>query len=148
MASQRALATSPRWTRSQSLDLVYRLNEQCLELIAGLATLPVGNAWQLVSANRELWIKLGPDARKRAARLPFVIVDLHFADEEWWRRLADVPTSDARAPDATNGLPRELNERLVTSASYSKRACLPGRWQGPTELRRRFHSRCCRVWPK
>ena len=73
-------ATAPRWNRRQSLDLVHQLNEHCLELLAGVAAADAGSELPLVSANRDLWAQLRPEARKRAALLPFVIVDLYFAD--------------------------------------------------------------------
>ena len=79
-------ATAPRWKRRQSLDLVHQLNEHCLELLAGVAAADAGSELALVSANRDLWAQLRPEARKRAALLPFVIVDLYFADEAWWQR--------------------------------------------------------------
>lgn len=108
-----ASATAPRWKRSQSLDLVHQLNEHCFALLAGVAAADAGRDLPLVSANRELWARLGSEARKRAALMPFVILDLHFANETWWRRVIDAPPSAVREPDVTNGLPPELSERLV-----------------------------------
>ena len=106
-------ATAPRWKRSQSLDLVHQLNEHCLELLAGVAAADAGSELPLVSANRDLWAQLGPEARRRAALLPFVILDLHFADEAWWQRAIAAPASTLHEPDSTNWLPSELSERLV-----------------------------------
>jgi hypothetical protein len=106
-------ATAPRWKRSQSLDLVYQLNEHCLELLADVAAANAGSELPLVSANRDLWAQLGPDARRRAALLPFVILDLRFADETWWKRAIGAPASTLHEPDSTSGLPSELSERLV-----------------------------------
>ncbi len=106
-------ATAPCWKRSQSLDLVHQLNEHCLELLAGVAAAEAGSDSPLVSANRDLWAQLGPEARKRAALLPFVILDLHFADETWWRQAIDAPASTLHEPDSTNWLPSDLCERLV-----------------------------------
>jgi hypothetical protein len=106
-------ATAPRWKRRQSLDLVLQLNEHCLELLAGVAAADAGSELPLVSANRDLWAQLRPDARKRAALLPFVILDLHFADEAWWQRAVAAPASTLHEPHSTNWLPSELSERLV-----------------------------------
>jgi len=106
-------ATAPRWKRRLSLDLVHQLNEHCLELLAGVAAADAGSELPLVSANRDLWAHLRPDARKRAALLPFVIVDLYFADEAWWQRAIAAPASTLHEPDSTNWLPSELSERLV-----------------------------------
>lgn len=106
-------ATAPRWKRRQSLDLVHQLNEHCLELLAGVAAADAGSEFPLVYANRDLWAQLRPEARKRAALLPFVIVDLYFADEAWWQRAIAAPSSTLHEPDSTNWLPSELSERLV-----------------------------------
>lgn len=106
-------ATAPRWKRSQSLELVHRLNEQCLELLSSVTVAEADADCPWLFANRELWARLGHEARMRAARLPFVILDLHFADEAWWRRVIDTPKSAVREPDITNGLPSKLSERLV-----------------------------------
>jgi hypothetical protein len=106
-------ATAPRWRRSQSLDLVHQLNEHCLELLAGVAVTNAGSELPLVSANRDLWAQLGPDARRRAALLPFAILDLRFADETWWLRAINAPASTPNEPDSANSLPPELSERLV-----------------------------------
>jgi hypothetical protein len=106
-------ATAPRWKRRQSLDLVHQLNEHCLELLAGVAAADAGSELALVSANRDLWAQLRPEARKRAALLPFVIVDLYFADEAWWQRAIAAPAAALHEPVSRNWLPSELSERLV-----------------------------------
>ena len=106
-------ATAPRWRRSQSLDLVHQLNEHCLELLAGAAVTNAGSEIPLVSANRDLWAQLGSDARRRAALLPFAILDLRFADETWWLRAIGAPASTPSEPDSANSLPPELSERLL-----------------------------------
>ncbi|MGH8251919.1 MAG: hypothetical protein ACREVI_14710 [Steroidobacteraceae bacterium] len=108
-----ASVTAPRWKRSQSLDLVHQLNEHCLELLAGVDAADAGSDSALVSANCDLWAKLSPEARRRAALLPFVILDLHFAEETWWRRVIDAPAPAMHEPDSTNWLPPELSEHLV-----------------------------------
>lgn len=106
-------ATAPRWIRSQSLDLVHQLNEHCLELLADVAAADAGNDFPLVAVNRDLWARLGPEARRRAAFLPFVILDLHFADESWWQRAIAAPASTLHEPESKDWLPPELSERLV-----------------------------------
>lgn len=108
-----ASATAPRWRRSQSLDLVHQLNEHCLELLAGVAAADAGSGCPLVAANRDLWARLDSEARKRAAFMPFVILDLHFAKETWWRRVIDAPATAMYEPASRIWLPPELSERLV-----------------------------------
>jgi len=66
--------TPPRWKGGDSLELVYRLNERAFTLLKEGAT-----------QHRELWSGLPAEAIQRAARFPFLIVDVHFIDEVWWR---------------------------------------------------------------
>ncbi len=63
----------PRWKGADSLELVYQLNERVFTLLKESA-----------GANAELWSGLPAQAIDRAARFPFLIVDVHFADEPWW----------------------------------------------------------------
>lgn len=107
-----ASVMAPRWNRGPSLILVHQLNEHCLELLAGIAATKDAFNFPLVADNRDLWARLYPEARKRAALMPFVILDLHFANEGWWRRVIDAPVAVCE-PNATNGLPPEIGERLV-----------------------------------
>ena len=53
---------------------MYQLCERSLSLLKEGAT-----------QHRELWSGLGAEAIERAARFPFLIVDVHFIDEAWWR---------------------------------------------------------------
>jgi hypothetical protein len=65
----------PRWKGLDSQELVYQLNARAFLLLkaAACATLPL---WSLEEA-----------ALRRAARFPFLIVDVHFLDEAWWRQV-------------------------------------------------------------
>lgn len=66
--------TPPRWKGADSLELVYRLNERALMLLK-----------QSASPHAELWSQLDTEALRRVARFPFLIVDVYFIDEAWWR---------------------------------------------------------------
>jgi hypothetical protein len=77
------------WKGAQALGRVHALNERCLELLAQFArtdrqriSLPI------VNQHRSLWNGLNATARTRAARTPFLLVDLHFQDAQWWRSAA------------------------------------------------------------
>lgn len=104
----------PRWKGIRSLDLVYQLNERCIDFLYELAgegahdtTLPI------VTEHRELWARLDPAARKAVARMPFVIMDAHFKDDAWWRRMADTRADEAHPDARPNGLPRQASEHLM-----------------------------------
>ncbi|MGH8240084.1 MAG: hypothetical protein ACREXP_24145, partial [Steroidobacteraceae bacterium] len=104
----------PRWRGIQSLDLVHQLNERCIELLCDVAAADARHTiLQIVTENRELWLRLEIEARRRVARMPFVIVDAKFKDAAWWRRVAESRTHEARAEEPSNGLPREASEHLM-----------------------------------
>ena len=111
-AAQAAALSPPRWRGARSLELVYQLNDRCLEFLSQMAAgseevCPL----ELVNLHRELWRQLDLSARQRAARLPFVLMDVHFADSRWWDR-ARRPAVQAVAPPAPC-FPREIGEKLM-----------------------------------
>ncbi len=84
----------PRWKGANSIQLAHQLNERCIELISEIAAnATINEALPLaVRENRDLWSGLSGDARRRLAALPFVLVDVRFRDEQWWRALGKVPS--------------------------------------------------------
>ena len=106
-------ALAPRWKRCQSIVLVHQLNEHCLELLTELAAAEIAEHVPALSANRDLWIRLQPEARRRAARMPFVTLDLHFTNERWWRRVIEAPSTAVCEADSFDGLPHEQSGRLM-----------------------------------
>jgi len=111
-AAQAAALSPPRWRGARSLELVYQLNDRCLELLSQMAA---GNEddcpLALVNLHRELWRNLDGNARQRAARLPFVIVDVHFTNSRWWQR-ARKPAVPPEVP-AVACFPTEIGEHLM-----------------------------------
>lgn len=53
-----------------------------------LAVSPHQTLPAFVLQNRDLWRLLEPEARKRVAAFPFVIVDIQFKDTEWWLKIS------------------------------------------------------------
>jgi hypothetical protein len=77
--------TPPAWKGRDSLELVYHLNERYLNLLSHAAATPEGCDWPAVVDQRELWSALAGEALQRASRFPFVILDVQFSDEKWWK---------------------------------------------------------------
>src|ERR1700722_20764000 len=75
--------TPPRWMGRDSVDLAYQLNQRAFSLVSELARRP--GEWPLIAQDRELWSTLDAVAIERAAQFPFLILDVHFTDVEWWR---------------------------------------------------------------
>src|SRR5277367_3301478 len=85
-----ASGATPRWTGAPSIPLAHQLNGQCVELVCEVANnLSAQELPPFILENRDLWRLLEPEARKRVAAFPFVIVDLYFKDTEPWRRASD-----------------------------------------------------------
>jgi len=116
-----ASAASPRWTGAPSIPLAHQLNGQCVELVCELANdLSAQELPPFILENRDLWRLLEPEARKRVAAFPFVIVELHFKDAEPWQQASDghLMTPADIAPYI--GVLPKLFEDLAPKPSYSR----------------------------
>lgn len=80
---------TPRWKGRQSLEIVFRFNQRCFQLIGEAVAGDSRCTVAAVAENRELWSSLDDAARTRAARFPFLVLDVRFRDEEWWRSAID-----------------------------------------------------------
>lgn len=103
---------APRWKGAQCLAPVQRLNERCIELLCDVAV-SADVELQIIKENAGLWTQLNLDARQRLARVPLVIVDAQFKNDEWWRRVAQPSGKDADAAAMWNGLPSGVSEELM-----------------------------------
>ncbi|MGH8228035.1 MAG: hypothetical protein ACREU3_09070 [Steroidobacteraceae bacterium] len=65
--------------QAQALDGLAELNEQCLELICEQAACSNGARPAFIAQLEALWTALDAQARRRAARCPFLLVELGFA---------------------------------------------------------------------
>jgi hypothetical protein len=73
----------PQWKGRDSIDLAYQLNQRAFGLVREMAAAP--GDWPLIGHDRALWAGLDAGTIERAARFPFVILDVHFTDVQWWR---------------------------------------------------------------
>jgi hypothetical protein len=74
------------WLHAEALATLAELNEQCLELLCAQAAAPAQSRPALLAQLEPLWSGLDTDARRRAARCPFLLVDAgftHDADLPW-----------------------------------------------------------------
>jgi hypothetical protein len=77
----------PRWRGRDSLELVYELNERCLQLLRAVAAAPNACRWPAIAQHRELWSALDAESIKRAGHFSFVFLDVHFTDVIAWQEL-------------------------------------------------------------
>lgn len=96
----------PRWKGRESIDLAYQLNVRCLKLLSETAARPNATDWLLIAHKRELWSKLDQGTIERAARFPFVILDVYFTDVDWWR-------SESKSPEPSQW-PASVSEQLMS----------------------------------
>jgi len=86
-----------RWKGRDSLDSIYRFNERSLGLLSGVASSSFPG--DMADAAYRVLLS-GLDARviTRAARLPFVILDVHFTNENWWQSAIESNPASNVAP--------------------------------------------------
>ena len=100
----------PRWKGRDSLDLAYQLNQRAFRLVRDMAARPDVSDWPLFAQDRGLWSQLDAGAIERAARFPFVILDVHFTDAEWWRGVIAGSEASATPQD----WPPQVSEHLMS----------------------------------
>jgi hypothetical protein len=84
------------WKGAHALRRVHVLNERCLEVLAQLARTERARLnLTIISQHRNLWRSLSVAERKRAALMPYLLVDVHFQDVDWWR-WAKAPRAGSR----------------------------------------------------
>jgi hypothetical protein len=86
-----------RWLRTRALKDVCQLNEYLLEVLSVLAALGRPTSLDVVTRHADLWRLLDATARRRAAQIPVLLLDLNFQDETWWQGV--VSTANARLTD-------------------------------------------------
>jgi len=106
---RKGVSPSPRWKGARSLKLAQELNSRCIDLLCDCAAMPfVEGLPMMLRANRNLWCQLNAQARWRLAAFPFVIVDVRFRDEVWWRGKGKMQgVAEPPLPDAFLREPRE-----------------------------------------
>jgi hypothetical protein len=87
-ADQSALPTSYMWGNIRTFQIAQGLNERCLEWLARIARADTESPLEILSSNRDLWMKVDSRACTRAARNPIVLFDCNFGRYDWWIRAA------------------------------------------------------------
>jgi len=67
------------WLQADALDALAEVNEQCLELLCEQAAVRAPQRPALLKELEALWYSLDTGGRRRAARSPFLLVDVGFA---------------------------------------------------------------------
>jgi hypothetical protein len=120
-----------KWTGAEALEWVRDLNARCLEAIgkrrvrAATARLD-DDGVSINLMDIDLWRRLDEAARLRAARCPYLLVELRFDDAAWWhdaKRDAMKPVPNpAASSSGTAGLGRALANDALNLAWWTARA--------------------------
>jgi hypothetical protein len=86
-SDQSALPSSYMWGNIRTLQIAQSLNERCFEWLARIARADTASSLEIISRNRDLWMKFDLRACTRAARNPIVLFDCNFGRYEWWIRI-------------------------------------------------------------
>ena len=105
-----------------SLTSVHEVNERCLELLAYAARADRIPPFSVVAPNRELFLQMTPELRKRAAAHAFLLLDFEFRNVAWWTAVRQFPEKQFRGTAWRNSFPRR-------SAIPLTRATLMLAWQ-------------------
>jgi hypothetical protein len=87
-SDQSALPSSFMWGNIRTFQIAQSLNERCFEWLARIARADTASTLEILSRNRDLWIKFDSRACSRAARNPIVLFDCNFGRYDWWIRVA------------------------------------------------------------
>ena len=115
-----------KWTGGETLDFVYASNDRSLQVLQELSARG-SEIFDIVSALRGLWAKLDESARHRAAKCPFLLVEMRFDSVKWWREPKSAPAmsqAPSAAPQASfpKEAARELSVEALTLAWHTARS--------------------------
>ena len=97
-----------QWLNDETLEPLAEINNQCLELLCGMAHSPVAMQPRMLAAQPEAWRAMSLQSRLRLAASPYLLVDAGFSDESRWQAVAQRSVRD---------LPREFLQPAFTGDS-------------------------------
>jgi hypothetical protein len=104
-----------RWRSARILEAVCQVNEH---LVSALSELSRCESHQspIVGQNREALRRLDVTACKRVARIPVLLVDLHFQRIDWWRNVARANGGNLATSTLASNLPATHAAELTREA--------------------------------
>ncbi len=101
-----------RWRSARILEAVCQVNEHLVSALIELARLGTVST-SVVAQNADVLRRLDVAACSRAARMPVLLLDLHFQSETWWRNAAPANGVHRAPATGTSGLPAEYAAELT-----------------------------------
>jgi hypothetical protein len=100
---------SPSWTGAPCLELVREFNKHFLEELTHIArTEGESSPLSIIRLCRERWLSLDDTARQSAARIPLLLIDMHFRNRDWWRGIRSTALRPRKDSLATEGIHRKV----------------------------------------
>lgn len=109
--SVRAMAPH-RWRSARILETVCQVNEHLVSALIELARHGDVSA-VVVAENVKVLCHLDAAACKRAARIPVLLLDLHFQNGNWWRHAASACCEDRASTTGALSLPADYAAELA-----------------------------------
>jgi hypothetical protein len=107
---------SQEFCRLPTLAPLQDVNARCIEMLVNAARAARPDMPTLVSHLQGLLRRTTPDMRARAARGAVLMVDMQFANLQWWQMLKDHPNRLAPVPAWRGAFPRQASVQLARSA--------------------------------
>jgi hypothetical protein len=101
-----------RWRSARILEAVWQVNEHLVSALSDLARLGSVST-VIVRQNSECLRRLDAAGCKRAARIPVLLLDLHFQSADWWRIAAGLNGGGYPAASSDSSLPADLAAELT-----------------------------------
>lgn len=100
-----------RWRSARILEAVSQVNEHLVNALIEMARRGDAST-AIVAHNRDVLCRLDAAACKRAARIPVLLLDLHFQDEAWWGDAARLNAEYRETTKGGSGLPADCAAEL------------------------------------
>jgi hypothetical protein len=104
---------APQIPHLSMLGPLYEVNERCIEMLVQGARVDRPGTLSLISHLRDLLRGMTPEMRARAACRAVLLIDMQFANLEWWRAATDHPTRPAPLPSWRGAFPRPAGVQLA-----------------------------------
>ena len=101
-----------RWRSARVLEAVCDINEHRVSALTELARHGKVSI-DIVRPNAEALRHLEVDGCKRAARIPVLLLDLHFQSADWWRNAVEFNDAISSAVTSATSLPVDLAAELT-----------------------------------
>ena len=92
------------------------VNERCIELLVHAARSEARPPFSFVTPLREILRDSSPAIRRKAATRCYLLVDMSFADPDWWRTVPHRPDRTVRVRRWEDGFPRRIAVPLARSS--------------------------------